>query len=336
MLHAPPGEAAQVGARNLLLLLAVAATWGASYLFIEIALDDDVPPAAIVTARITLGFAVVVVWAAATGALRHVRGHVRGLLLLGGLQYALPLLLIAQGQVDISGALAGVLVSSTPVWSVALAPLLGGGRQPALAWVGVLVGLAGIALLLGLDPSAVGAAGTVGGLLVVGAALCYALAIAYAARGFAGVPKATLLAGGLGTGALLSLPALALDPPEALPGAGAAAALVALGTLGTGLAFVLFYRVLADVGPERASLVTYLATCFAVAYGALLRDEPVGVVTVVGLVLVVAGAVLAGRRRRRAPAAGPGAAGGPAAGRERGAPGADGSSRTTGRLQPAD
>ena len=285
--------------RALLSLVVVAGLWGASYLFIAVALGDGVTPAVIVTVRVALGACVALALAPLRDVVGLLRRHPLLLVALALLQYDVPLLLLGVGQEEISSALAGTLVAATPVFVVALAPLTGGVVQSRRTWAGVLVALGGVALLLGLDPSALGTAGTLRAALVVLVALSYALAIVLAGRGFPREDKPTLLAAALSVAAVLSLPASVADPGDGLPGPLAVAALATLGLLGTGLAFVLFYRAIGSVGPERAALVTYLAPVFAVTYGVVLLGEDVGGATVVGLVLVLVGArVAAGRRSR--------------------------------------
>lgn len=284
--------------RDLLTLLVVAALWGASYLFIAVALDAGMTPASVVTVRIVLGAVVALGAARPREVLTLVRRRPGLLVLLALLQFNLPLVLLGVAERSISSALAGTLVAATPLFVVAMAPLTGGARQSRGTWVGVLVGLVGVMLLLGLDPSAVGATGRAALVLVV--ALSYALGTVLAGRGFVGVPKRPLLGATLALSALLSVPATLVDPPRVLPGPTGTAALLALGLLGTGVAFLLFYGLLDTVGPERAILVTYLAPVFAVAYGVLLLAEDIGPGTVAGLLLVLVGARVAGRSGRRA------------------------------------
>jgi drug/metabolite transporter (DMT)-like permease len=283
-----------VDRRSLTLLLLLAATWGSSYLFIAVALDD-LSPAAITFLRLLLGSAVVVALAARQGVLRHLRGRWGAVTALGVVQLGAPLALIAVGEQDIPSALAGTLVAATPVFSA----LLARGGSSARQLVGVGVGFVGVALLLGLDATAAGDGGLVGALLVVLAALGYAVGALWYARSFSDLPRLATLTGTMTTSTALLLPFALVSPPGSAPGLDTVAAVAVLGLVGTGLAFVLFYRLIAEVGPARSVLVTYLAPVFAVGYGALLLDEPVGPSTLGGLLLVLAGAWLAGARAAR-------------------------------------
>lgn len=278
--------------KPLLALLALAATWGASYLLIAVALETTTP-AFVTLARFVPSAVLLLVVAR-----RHLRviaplwKQVLGLALV---QQAAPMLLIAFGEQRIPSGLAGTLIAATPMWGALLAPVLGGARPSRATWIGLSVGLIGVGLLLGASGGAL-----LGCAMVLLAALGYAVGAAWTGRRFTGVPKLGLLAGVLTASSLLLVPPVLLDPPTRVPDAQGLLALAALGLVGTGLAFVLFYWLIGEVGPERTTLVTYLAPVFAVLYGAVLLDETLSTASVSGLVLVLVGAYLAGRRARSA------------------------------------
>lgn len=280
--------------RPLLALLALAATWGASYPLIAVALETTTP-ATITFLRFVPAAALVALLARSRGQLRSLRGQWRAVLVLALVQQAAPMLLIAVGEQRIPSGLAGTLVAATPLWGAVLAPVLGGPRPSPTAWTGLLLGIVGVGLLLG---ASTGGAALLGCLLVLLAAGGYAVGAAWTARRFPDVPRLGLLTGVLTASSLWLLPPVLLDPPTQLPSGAAVAAIAALGLGGTGAAFVLMYWLITEVGPERTTLVTYLAPVFAVAYGTLLLDERLTGASVAGLVLVVCGAWLAGRRTR--------------------------------------
>ena len=278
--------------RPLLALLALAATWGGSYLLIAVALETTTP-ATITFARF-LPSAVLLLFLAR----RHLRVIAplwKQVLVLAFVQQAAPMLLIALGEQRIASGLAGTLIAATPMWGALLAPVLGGARPSRATWVGLSVGLVGVGLLLGASGGAV-----LGCAMVLLAALGYAVGAAWTGRRYAGVPKLGLLAGVLTASSLLLVPPVLLDPPTRMPDAQGVLAMAVLGLIGTGLAFVLFYWLIGEVGPERTTLVTYLAPVFAVLYGAVLLDESLSAASISGLVLVLLGAWLAGRRVREA------------------------------------
>lgn len=285
--------------RPMFALLALAATWGASYLLIAVALRTT-NPATLTLLRFVPAALLVAALAHSRGHLLSLRGRWRAVLALALVQQAAPMLLIAIGERSIPSGLAGTLVAATPLWGALLAPALGGLRPSGLAWVGLLAGLAGVGLLLGVDTDG---AAVLGCVLVLLAGLGYAVGAAWTARRFPDVPRLGLLTGVLVASSLLLVPPVLLDPPTRVPSLQGVAAIAVLGLVGTGLAFVVMYWLIAEVGPERTTLVTYLAPVFAVAYGALLLDEELSALGVGGLLLVVAGAYLAGRRGPRTAAA---------------------------------
>lgn len=280
--------------RALLALLALAATWGASYLLIAIALET-LSPAVLTEGRFLFGALLVTAIAARRGELVALRGRWRAVALLALVQQAAPMLLIAVGEQTIPSALAGTLVASTPLWAAVLAPALGGPRPTPLQWTGLLVGIGGVAVLLGANT---GGAALLGCALVLLAALGYAVGAAWTGRRFPGVPRIALVAGVLISSTLMLLPPAIATAPTQVPSLASVLAVIALGLVGTGAAFVVMYWLIAEVGPERTVLVTYLAPVFAVGYGTTLAGEAIGAAALVGLALVLSGAYLAGRRTR--------------------------------------
>jgi drug/metabolite transporter (DMT)-like permease len=282
--------------RAWLLLLVLASVWGASYLFIKIGLEDF-SPAMVVFLRTLLAAAVLAPLALGRGAFAGLGTRWFPVVVLAAVQVAGPFLLISWGEEEISSSLAGILVASAPILTALLAVFVDQDeRVTRVGGIGIGVGIVGVALLLGVDVGGDSAA-LVGGLAVVLASLGYAIGGFYLKARFRdaqpiGVATATMFAS-----ALLSLPlALATFPAEA-PGAGSVAAMAALGAGGTGLAFVIFYTLIADVGPTKASIVAYIAPAFAVVYGVAFRDEPFTLGTVVGMALILGGSWLAGQGR---------------------------------------
>lgn len=294
--------------RSWILFGFLAAFWGASYLFIKVALEDGVPPAAIVFARTALAALVLLPIAARMGALRGLGSRLGPLALLALVQVAGPFMLITIGEQDLPSALTGILVATAPIFTFLLAFLLEGEeRASGASLAGVGIGIAGVAVLLGLDSGGSGAA-LLGGLLVVLASLGYALGAWYLKRNLSGTQPVGIVAATMTATALMVAPFMALDPPNGVPGLDASASLVLLGVFGTGISFVIFYSLIASEGPARTSLVAYVAPGFSVIYGVTLLDESFTLTTTAGLLLIVGGSWLAaegrlpweGRRERRA------------------------------------
>jgi drug/metabolite transporter (DMT)-like permease len=276
----------------------LAAFWGASYLFIKVALEDGVPPAAIVFIRLVLAAVVLLPLALHTGALAGLRGRWGQVTTLGAIQVAAPFMLITVGEQHLPSSLTGILVATAPIFTFLLAfAFKGEERATPLSLVGVGIGILGVALLLGLDAGG-GSAALLGGAMVILASFGYGLGSWYLKRRLPDVQPVGLVAGTMAASALLTAPLLALDLPRAadfeLDSVGA---LLALGVLGTGASFVIFFSLIASEGPARASLVAYVAPGFSLIYGVSILDESFTVATAAGLVLIVGGSWLAAEGR---------------------------------------
>jgi drug/metabolite transporter (DMT)-like permease len=228
-------------------------------------------------------------------ALGVVRGRAAILALIGAVQVAAPFLLIALGEEAISSALAGILIATAPIFTALLAIRLDREeRSEGLRLVGIVLGIAGVAALFGLDLSGSGSA-VLGGLAVVGAGLGYAVGGFLVKHRLAGLPPIGIAAWVMVASTAWLLPAALATAPSTAPDIGPLAAVATLGVIGTGAAFVIFYTLIARVGPARSFIVTYLAPGFAVVYGAVLLGERITVATLGGLALILAGSWLAAR-----------------------------------------
>lgn len=280
------------------LLLTLGAIWGASYLFIEIGIRDF-SPGMVAFLRVALAAVTLLALAGRAGALGGFRRHAGTLFALGGLQVAGPFVLIAAGQQEITSSLAGILVTSAPLFTALLAIWLDQEERSHGARLGgVLLGVVGVALLLGID---LGGSGDelLGGLAVLLAGLGYAVGGFMVKHRLGEMKPIGVAAWVVTTATVLLVPVAVIGLPDAAPGLGPIAAVVALGVVGTGIGFAIFYELIATVGPARAFIVTYLAPAFAVVYGVTLLDEQISVATIVGLVLILAGSWLAAGGRLR-------------------------------------
>jgi drug/metabolite transporter (DMT)-like permease len=308
-----------VNRRGLLLFAVAAALWGASYLFIKVALEDGVSEPFIVFARTLLGAAVLVPLALRAGALQPILERGWWNVAVACLQVVVPFGLITYGERWVHSGLAGVLVASAPLFVALLALRVDPEeRSHGLALVGLLVGIAGVAVLFGADLSG-DAAELGGGVMILGAALCYGAAVLLVKRRFTGVPPVGVAASTMVVSAAMWLPAALLSLPTEVPPADSVLSIVVLGAGGTGIAFYCFYTLIGEHGPAKASLVAYLAPAFAVVYGVTLLDEPLTVGTIVGLGLILGGSWLAagGGVRRRTSRSAPSRSSAPAPARAR-------------------
>jgi drug/metabolite transporter (DMT)-like permease len=273
-------------------LLLLASIWGASYMLIKIGLRDLSAPM-IACVRIALAALVLMPVAASQGALGAIRGRAGTVALIGAVQVAAPFLLIGLGEQEIPSALAGILVATAPIFTAVLAIWVDHEeRSEGVRLLGVLLGIAGVAALFGLDLSGSGSA-VLGGLAVVLAGLGYAVGGFLVKHRLAGVPPIGTAAWVMAASTIWLLPAALVTAPDSVPALGPLAAVATLGVLGTGAAFAIFYTLIGRVGPARSFIVAYLAPGFAVAYGAVLLGEQITAATVAGLALILVGSWLA-------------------------------------------
>ena len=260
------------------LLLLLSMLWGGSFFFVEIALRD-LPPLTIVWARIGVG--AIVLWAALI-ILRRPPVLTWGLLwrfcLLGFLANAAPFSLLTWGQTQIGAGLASILNATTPLWTALIAHAVTTDEKlTPFKIAGVIVGVLGVALMMG--PAALGGLGgeTLAMAAVVGAALHYALATLFG-RGFGrrGLRPEQIAAGQLAAAALLITPvALLVDAPWRLaaPSAATIASVFVIGAVSTAAAYLIFYRLLETTGATNLQLVTFLVPVTATTLGVLALDE---------------------------------------------------------------
>jgi drug/metabolite transporter (DMT)-like permease len=278
--------------RNWLMMGAGAAVWGASYMFIKLALEDF-SEGAIVCIRTALGAAVLLGLAARWGALAPLRGRWGWLVVLSLVQVVGPFLLISFGENHVNSQLTGILVSAAPIFTALLA--LGfdhSERSRGWGAVGIAVGMLGVIALFGLDLSGSGDQ-IVGGLMVLLASLGYAAGAMLVKHKLPGAPPVGLAGANMALSSLFTVPLCLTTLPDHAPSFKAAGALVVLGAAGTGIAFLWFYTLLAEVGPRRASIIAYIAPGFSVVYGIVLLGEPFSLAAVAGLALILAGSWLA-------------------------------------------
>jgi drug/metabolite transporter (DMT)-like permease len=294
--------------RQLAMLGAVSAIWGASYLLIKIALDG-IEPMMIVFARVLGAALLLYVVVALRGgeehaALRGLRRQPGRTLVQGALAVAIPFSLISIGETQISSGLTGVLISPGPLFIAMLAPLIDPTEKvDRRGTVGLVVGFAGVILLIGVDT--VHSLGEfLGALAMVGAALSYGLAAMYVRLKFRGVPPLVVSFSACATAAVLTFPAALATVGSNSPDAGEIAAVVALGIVGTAIAFYLYFGLIQEAGAGKAALCGYLIPPLALAYGAVLLDEEITPAAIAGLVLILGGVALASGERGTQEAAG--------------------------------
>jgi len=285
------------------LILLLAALWGASYMFIKVAIDD-VSPIVVVWSRLVLAAIVLLPIAHRRGALTALRPHLPVITFLAVIQVLAPFLLITFGEHVVPSGLTAVLISPASLFIALLAPfILPAESIDRRQGAGMLLGLAGVVVVVGVE--SVHTLGQfLGALAMIGAAFFYALSN-FVVKGRYGTLAAVQTSWiSVTVAGVMTLPVGIATTPGHTPDLGSTAALVALGVLGTALAFVIYYKLITEVGAGRAALVSYLAPGVALFYGAIFRDEAITVAAVAGLALSLGGVAIASRPKKvRAPAA---------------------------------
>jgi drug/metabolite transporter (DMT)-like permease len=272
---------------------AVSVLWGLPYLFIKIADDDGMPPLDLAWGRIALGAALLVAVAWRAGTLPSLRGRGLWLLAFAVTEIAIPFPMIAAGETRVASSTAAIVIASVPL-IIALLSLRfePSERVVGARLLGLLVGLAGVAFLVGVDVSGGG-----GELLGVGAVLIaacgYASAPLILKRKLADLDPTAMMAACLVIAAVLLTPFAAIDLPSSAPSAGAFASVVVLGIFCTALALVLMAILIGAAGPARATVITYINPVIALALGVVFLSEEPGAGALVGLALILVGSWLA-------------------------------------------
>jgi drug/metabolite transporter (DMT)-like permease len=267
--------------------------WGIPFLMIKVAVEDGVSPIFVAWSRVALAAAILVPLAARSGALRTLRGRWRWLWLYGAIEIAAPFTLIAYGERHISSSLTAIILSATPL-IVALLALWFDPEERASGrrLVGLLVGLAGVMVLLGIDVS--GRPDE-----ILGAAFVLLAAVGYASSPMLLKHRMSDmdLVAAMGVSCVLVTALLApfgiAGAPTELPSHGAIASLVLLGTLCTAAALITVGILIAEIGPARAMVISYVNPLVAVALGVLILGEGLGSGAIAGLAMILGGSWIA-------------------------------------------
>ncbi len=272
--------------------------WGIPYLLIKVAVGGVAPPV-LVLARVSIGAAILLPLAVRRRELAVLRPYWRWLALFALVEIITPWLLLTEAETRLPSSLSGLLVAAVPIIVAVLARFTGSrDRLSAIRWAGLLVGLGGVALLLG--PGAPrGATGSV--FEVLGVAVCYAIGPLIASRKLSELPSLGITAVCLAFAAVVYAPLAALTWPSSVPAAKVLWSIGGLAVICTAVAFIAFFALIAEAGPARATVITYVNPAVAVALGALVLNERISPIMVGAFALILGGSVLATRGGRQAP-----------------------------------
>jgi drug/metabolite transporter (DMT)-like permease len=269
-------------------LVSLAAIWGASFLFMRIA-APVLGPVLTAELRTLIAGIALAAYFAATGYDPEWRRWGRHYVTVGILSSAVPFLLWAYAALSLTAGLLSVLNATAPMWGALCSALLLRERLNARRILGLVIGVAGVALVTRPEsgaelyyPAIVAA---------LAAAFCYGLIAAYIKRWASDAPSRGMAVGSQLAAGVLLIPFVALWPPATAPTPGVAASILALGLVCGAIAYLLYFRLIADIGATGALTVTYLIPVFGVLWGALFLGETVSALMLVGAALVILGTV---------------------------------------------
>jgi drug/metabolite transporter (DMT)-like permease len=276
--------------RGALLFAAMCVIWGIPYLMIRVAVRE-LAPVTMVFLRTGIAAVLLLPLAARRRELRPLLARWRPLLAYTAVEVALPWLLLGRAETKLTSSLTGLLLAAVPLVAALIVTLSGeraqlGGRR----WLGLLVGIVGVGGIVGLDIGQINlvALGEVG--LV---AVCYAVGPLIVARRMSGLPALGIVAASLGLTGIVYAPLAAFNVPSTFPSAHVVESIVGLAVVCSAAAFLIFFALIKEVGPLRATVITYINPAVAAVLGVTLLNERLTVGMVFGFALVLAGCILA-------------------------------------------
>ena len=284
--------------RGWFLFILVGFLWGIPYLFIKVAVDPEngFSPAIVVCLRTAIGAAILIPFAIKQKQLIPAIRGIKYVSLYALLEMIGPWILIGTAEQKISSGLAGLLVASVPIWATIFASM----RGDKSVWhhtrlIGIIVGFIGLIAVVGIE-SITGSADPLSIGMVLVAAIGYSYAVMMVQTALPEVSGIAINAVAMALTAIFYLPWTLIQWPEHHISMSAINAVIGLGVLSTGAAFVAFFALTAIIGVARGSLVTYLNTAFAVVLGVIILSEPLTFGIIIGLPLVLIGSYLASRK----------------------------------------
>jgi drug/metabolite transporter (DMT)-like permease len=289
--------------RGVLLFAAMCVIWGIPYLLIKVAVED-LSPSMLVLARTSIAAVILLPIALFRRELRPLMPHWLPLLAFAAIEIALPWVLLGAAETKISSSLTALLIATVPLVATLIALTTGDRERPeGQTLLGLLVGMAGVAAIVGVSVDG----GVVPIVQVILVAICYAVGPVILQRWLAALPALGVIAASLAVTAVAYVPIVLLGSAGEAPSTKAVGSVLGLAIVCTAVAFLLFFALIAEVGPVRATVITYVNPAVAALLGVAILDEHFTVAMGIGFVLVLAGSVLAtqpgiARRVARRPA----------------------------------
>jgi drug/metabolite transporter (DMT)-like permease len=280
--------------RGALLFAAMCVIWGIPYLLIKVAVEE-MSPAVLVLGRTVVAALLLLPIALARRELRPLLPYWLPLVAFAAIEIALPWVLLGAAETQISSSLTGLLIATVPLVATVIALTTGSRERPGLhTALGIGLGMAGVAAIVGVSVEDASVVPIVQVFLV---AVCYAVGPVILQRWLAHLPALGVITASLALTAVAYVPIAAFSLPSETPSATAIGAVVGLAVVCTALAFLLFFALIAEIGPVRATVITYVNPAVAAVLGVAILNEDFTVGMGIGFVLVLAGSILATRAR---------------------------------------
>jgi drug/metabolite transporter (DMT)-like permease len=283
--------------RGWALFIAVGVLWGLPYLLIRVSMRE-VTPAFLVFVRTAGGALLLAPFVVRRGFLAPLLAHWKPLVALALVELAVPWWFLFDAEKKLSSSLTGLLVAAVPIAGAVIAQITGTDRLDRRRATGLALGVAGVAALVGFDVGRSDIWATSSLLFVI---VGYALGPWIIGRYLSGLPGPSVITAALALCAIVYAPVAIIQRPQHALSGSVLASMAGLMVVCTAVAFVCFFALVAEVGPMRSTVVTYVNPAVAVLLGVTILGEPFGVATGVGFVLVLAGSFLATRPLRPAP-----------------------------------
>jgi drug/metabolite transporter (DMT)-like permease len=272
-------------------LIMLGVLWGGSFLFIRVAVPA-LGPFLLVELRVGLAAAALFLYALAAGSMPKIRGRWRSFLVLGFLNAAVPFSLISAAEIHLTASLAAILNSTTVMFTAIVAAVWMGDALTARKAIGIVLGIVGVSVLVGWDPLPLNGIVLLAVAAMLLASLSYALGATYAKQSFSGIPPVGMALGQLGGAVALLLPLAVVSLPERAPSTVVTFSMLGLAFLSTAIAYLIYFRLIENVGPTSTVTVTLLVPVFGLLFGVLLLEEPFGPGTLAGLGIILTSVVL--------------------------------------------